>query len=286
MPELPEVETIVRRLSEVLVGKTIANVVVYKDRSFQGEQKLLIGQAILNVSRRAKLIRFHLPNQQNLLSHLKMTGQFIFIDSQGTRLGGGHPSLDWIQELPSKHTRVSFELLDSEGKKHNLYFNDMRIFGWIRLHSDEEVKQEFDKYGPDIHSKEANLKYFAQKLAKTSRKIKQVIMDNVVVSGVGNIYACDGLNLAKIHPERPANSLTIEESKRLLQALKKVINLGIKLGGATIDNYRNADGFAGKYQDKIRVYGRENESCPNCGGEIQKIKLGGRGTYFCSKCQV
>lgn len=280
MPELPEVETIVKKLHSVLNSKIVSGLRVNREKSFQGDVSQIIGQPILKVSRRAKLIRFHFPNNINLLAHLKMTGQFIFVDGN-KKVGGGHPSLDWIGELPSKHTRVEIDLSDS-----HLYFNDMRVFGWIRVLSDEEVELEYQKYGPDINTEDASIKYFKEKLQKTGRKIKQVIMDNAVVSGVGNIYACDGLNLAKIHPNRSANSLSETEAITLLNALKKVINLGIKLGGATISDYRDVDGFSGKYQDEVLVYGREGEECKNCVGFIEKIKVGGRGTFFCPNCQI
>ena len=286
MPELPEVETIAKRLKTVVCGKTISEVSVFKQKSFYGDSQSLLGVPILDVSRKAKLIRFHLPNAQNLLIHLKMTGQLIYIDATGSRLGGGHPTADWVSQLPSNHTRVSFKLLSLDKTQHSLYFNDMRIFGWIRLLSDSQILAEYRKYAPDINTDTITLEYFAQKLQKTTRPIKQVIMDNAVISGVGNIYACDGLNLAFIHPQRPANSLSDAETSKLLQALKEVIDLGIELGGATIDNYRTVDGFAGKYQEKVRVYSREGENCCNCGGIIQKIKLGGRGTYFCQNCQI
>ncbi len=286
MPELPEVETIVRRLNQVLKEKKIQNVSVFKEKSFSGDSRTIIGLPILSVSRRAKLIRFHLPNNLNLLAHLKMTGQFIFVANNGVRLGGGHPTADWVSELPSKHTRIVFQLQDSAGSNHTLFFNDQRIFGWVRLLNDAEVAAEFSKYGPDINTDAASLEYFSQKLSQTGRKIKQVIMDNSIVSGVGNIYACDGLNICKIHPERKANLLSSNEVAALLTALKHVINLGIELGGATIDKYRTVDGFAGKYQEQVRVYGRDGERCKNCDGIIQKMKLGGRGTYFCTVCQV
>ncbi len=286
MPELPEVETIVRRLAEVLPGKIVINIEIFKEKSFQGNSQVVIGLPILEVSRRAKLIRFHLPNGLNLLAHLKMTGQLIYVDNNGLRLGGGHPTADWVSELPSKHTRILFKLRDHKEKTHSLYFNDQRIFGWVRLMTDEEVLSEFNKYGPDIHTESASLDYFSKKISKTGRKIKQVIMDNSIISGVGNIYACDGLNLCKIHPERLANSLNSVEIAQLLVALKQVITLGIEFGGATIDNYRTVDGFTGKYQEHVRVYGREGDACKNCGGIIQKTKLGGRGTFFCSSCQV
>ncbi|MBP7842380.1 bifunctional DNA-formamidopyrimidine glycosylase/DNA-(apurinic or apyrimidinic site) lyase [Candidatus Woesebacteria bacterium] len=286
MPELPEVETIVRRLGEVLPNKIFSGITVFKEKSFLGDYQSIIGLPILALSRRAKLIRIHLPDGLNLLAHLKMTGQFIYVDTNGSRLGGGHPTDDWVKELPSSHTRIFFKLQDVTGKNQSLFFNDQRIFGWVRLASDAEVDREYTKYGPDIHTDAASLEYFSQKLSKTGRKIKQVIMDNSVVSGVGNIYACDGLNLCKLHPERKANLLTASETSQLLGALKSVIGLGIDLGGATIDNYRTVDGFAGKYQDHVRVYGKDGAACQNCGGIIQKTKIGGRGTFFCPNCQV
>lgn len=282
MPELPEVETIVKKLHSVLENKVVTNILVHRDKSFQGDINQIIGQPIIRVTRRAKLIRFHFPNNLNILAHLKMTGQFIFVGDK--KVGGGHPTSDWINELPSKHTRVSVALLNGD-KPENLYFNDMRVFGWLRVLSDEEVEIEHQKYGPDINSDDASLEYFSERLARTGRKIKQVIMDNKIVSGVGNIYACDALNMARIHPTRPANSLSKEEVARLLEALKHVINLGIKLGGATISDYKNVDGFSGSYQDEVLTYGREGEPCKNCPGIIEKIKIGGRGTYFCPKCQ-
>jgi formamidopyrimidine-DNA glycosylase len=285
MPELPEVETIVRRLNSVLSGKKISKVDIFKEKSFQGDSLSIINAPITKVSRRAKFIRLHLSDGLNLLAHLKMTGQFIFVDNSGDRLGGGHPTADWVSELPSKHTRIGFTLLDENEVEHSLFFNDMRIFGWVRLLSDKEVEAEYSKYAPDVNTDEITSEYFQQKLSRTARKIKQVVLDNKIISGVGNIYACDGLNLAKIDPLRPANSLSKDESARLLQALKDVINLGIELGGATIDNYRTVDGFAGGYQNEVLTYGREGEVCKNCPGIIEKIKIGGRGTYFCPSCQ-
>lgn len=296
MPELPEVETIVRRLNQVLPGFVVTGVTVYKDKSFIGDVSQIIELPIINVSRKAKFIRIQLANNLNLLAHLKMTGQFIYVGANGVRVGGGHPTADWVSKLPTKHTRVLFNLKKQGGlqttngnpkdETATVYFNDQRIFGWVKVLSDQEVECEYAKYGPDINTDFASVAYFSDQLVKTSRKIKQVIMDNKVVSGVGNIYACDGLNLSKIHPERKANTLSPVEVSELLSALKQVITLGIELGGATIDHYRTVDGFAGKYQEQVRVYGKEGEQCKNCSGVIKKIQLGGRGTFFCPNCQV
>jgi formamidopyrimidine-DNA glycosylase len=281
MPELPEVETIVRKLARYLKGKKIHKITVFRDKSFQDDPLTVEGATIVDVVRRAKLIKFVLDSQLNLLSHLKMTGQFIYTDPD-SRVGGGHPTADWVQSLPSSHTRVMFELSDSS----KLFFNDQRVFGWIKTVDTAQEELEFSRYAPDVISPLVTPTYFYEKLQRTSRPIKVVIMDNTIVSGVGNIYACDALNLAKINPTRQAKSLGEDESTRLLSAAQTVILKGIETGGATIDNYRDVEGFSGQYQDVVRVYGREGLPCQNCGGEIQKVKIAGRGTYWCPKCQL
>lgn len=280
MPELPEVETIVRKLREHVAGKSITDIRVLRGKSFQGSPEQIVGTTIVDVTRTAKIIVFQLDGEQNLLSHLKMTGQFIYTDEQ-TRVGGGHPTADWVAELPSAHTRVLFELSDNA----RLYFNDQRVFGWLKLVNKDEEVAELAGYAPDITSPHITADYFFEKLQKTKRAIKVVLLDNAIASGVGNIYACDALNKAQIDPRRSAASLSKEEAKLLLAAAKEVITLGIELGGATIDSYTNVAGFAGKYQEVRRVYGREGERCPNCGGVIHKFKLAGRGTYWCPQCQ-
>lgn len=281
MPELPEVETVARRLSSLVCGKTINNIAVHRPTSFAGEIAPLRGSEITQVSRRAKLIRFHLDNGMNLLSHLKMTGQFIYVDDK-MRVGGGHPTADWVSELPTKHTRVVMNLSDNA----DLYFNDMRVFGWIRALTDEQIAAEFLKYGPDVIDPAVTPEYFYEKLSRTARPIKIALMENKIVAGVGNIYASDALNMAQINPARPAKDLSLEEAGRLLKSAQAVINLGIKTGGATIDNYKNVDGFAGQYQDHVLAYGREGEACKQCGGKIAKSKIGGRGTFYCEVCQL
>jgi len=210
-----------------------------------------------------------------------MTGQLIYQD-KSQRLGGGHPTADWIETLPSTHTRIVFKL----NNESTLYFNDMRVFGWIKHLSESDLEKEFSRYGVDIIDPIVSGTYLHKRLAKTSRPIKVAIMDSGLIAGVGNIYANDALNLARINPSRPANSLSEDESAALLDAMITVINLGIKLGGATIDNYRNIDGFSGNYQTKVLTYGRENLGCFNCSGIIQKTKIGGRGTFYCPECQV
>ncbi len=281
MPELPEVETVVRRLNEVLPGRRFVDLSVYKDKSFGGQREQVVDAGIDQVSRRAKIIRFHLSNGLNLVTHLKMTGQLIYVSDE-IRLGGGHPTADWVHDLPARHTRIEYTLDD--GAK--LFFNDQRIFGWMKIMDDGQWLMVDSKLGPDINSPDLTVDYLADKLKNRSIPIKQAIMNNDIVCGVGNIYACDGLNLAKINPTRESKSLSKGEIGTLVDCLKWVIERGIELGGTTFDGkYVGIDGFAGGYQKELRVYGREGEACPNCGAEISKIKLGGRGTYYCPSCQ-
>lgn len=280
MPELPEVETIARRLRAALPGKTVANAQVLRAKSFVGEEASLIGIKIVAVDRRSKILSLTLSNKQYLLIHLKMTGQLLYVDGS-VRLGGGHPSDDFIASLPSVHTRVVITFSDET----TLYFNDLRVFGWIKLVNAAGKVKELAGLAPDIIDAAITPSYLFGVLARRSQPIKQVIMDNAVVAGVGNIYANDALHLAKLSPLRTANSLSRGEVERLLLAMKAVITLGIERGGATIQHYKNVEGLVGHYQDVRRVYAREGESCGECGTTIKRFKQAGRSTYYCPSCQ-
>lgn len=282
MPELPEVETIVQRLKEELPGRVIQKVEVLREKSFTGNPLLLKGKKITAVSRRAKMIRFHIPGKHDVLIHLKMTGQLILVDGD-KKVGGGHPTLDWVRDLPSKHTRVIFTFRD--GAK--LFFNDMRVFGWVRLVDDATLTTEYNKYGPDANTQEVTLAYFQKIFAHRKMPIKLALMDNKLLSGVGNIYANEALWHAKVDPKRPASSLTQPEWKKVFAATKKVIDDGIRFGGTTFDGkYTDTRGLAGQYQKKLRVYGQTGKPCPRCKTSIKKLQLGGRGTFYCPICQI
>lgn len=281
MPELPEVETIRRQLEQVLPGRVISAVEVLKAKSWSGDVKRVENQAVQSISRRGKVLIMNLKSQDCLVIHLKMSGQLIFVDGD-RRVGGGHPTDDWVSTLPSKHTRVVLHFTDGT----HVYFNDQRMFGWMRVMSEAEVHDALRKLAPDVIDAKITVPYLLAAAQKRRIPTKQFIMDNEVVAGVGNIYACDALNLAKISPTRPTNALQEEEVVRLLAAMREVITLGIKKGGATVHGkYVHVTGLAGHYQEVLRVYNRSGESCPNCTGTIIKIRLGGRGTYYCPQCQ-
>lgn len=305
MPELPEVETIARQLNTAMVNKTVEKVIVYRDKIFSGAPESLVGAKVSKVGRRAKMVVVEFESRDEVVHvHLKMTGQLIYpeknqktknstpkashlggqakIQNNETRIVGGHPSSDWVAKLPSKHTRV--EIVFEGGSK--LFFNDMRAFGWMRIVAKTQENEESKNRVPDVVDEEFSLDYFDAVLCKIKRPIKVVLLDQQLMGGIGNIYANDALNLAKVLPSRGANSLVKAEVGALYEAIKFVIDLGIKSGGASSANYVDAKGLGGSYQNYFLTYKRDGEECKNCAGRIVKIKLGGRGTFYCPDCQV
>ncbi len=283
MPELPEVETIRRQLNEVLVGKKILKIEVLRKSSFGGDPEKLTGCEISVIGRKAKVIEIFFKGiDQMVIIHLKMTGQLVYLNG-GKRIAGGHPTADWVSRLPSPHTRVIFTFTD----KSKLFFNDMRVFGWVRMVNQKKYENEIRNTAPDVTEKEFNVEYLASVLSKTGRAVKLVLMDQEKIGGVGNIYANDALFLAQIMPDKKSSSLSHEEIEKLLVAIKEVIEKGIKYGGASAadDKFVNAAGMGGKYQDHFLVYQRGGEKCNVCGGKIEKMRIGGRGTFYCPRCQ-
>ena len=281
MPELPEVETIALQLNEVLVGKMVSMVTVYREKNFLGDKSNLVGRKIKRVGRKAKMVGIEFENFDGLVQvHLKMTGQLIFVDGE-KRVVGGHPTSDWVKNLPSKFTRV--EIGFDNGSR--LFFNDMRAFGWMRVTTKKEQDRQTKDMPPDVVDLEFTLKYFENILKRYKRPIKIVLLDQQLMGGIGNIYANDALNLAKILPTRRASDLTKVEVKKLYEAVKYVIGLGIKYGGASASNYVDTKGLGGTYQNYFLTYKRDGQPCKNCGEKIVKMKLGGRGTFYCPACQ-
>jgi len=283
MPELPEVETIRKQLDDILSGRSIVNIEVLREKSFSGDPKELIGYEIQSIGRKSKVIEINFRNRGELLIvHLKMTGQIVYLDGE-RRVAGGHPTADWVRDLPSKHTRVILDF--DNGSK--LFFNDMRVFGWMKIVKREEYEKEKRRLIPDVVDDRFDFNYLKSILSKSRKAIKLVIMDQEKIGGVGNIYANDALFLARVLPDHKANELTDSEILRLLKAVKEVINKGIKYGGASAadDKYVNVSGLGGKYQDHFLVYQKDSEPCSVCGNKIIKSKIGGRGTFYCQVCQ-
>jgi formamidopyrimidine-DNA glycosylase len=281
MPELPEVETIARELDQVLPGKKITGVEIRREKSFVGDPKELVGMVVDEVGRKAKMTVVRFRNSDKVLViHLKMTGQLIYVENS-RRIVGGHPTPDWVNKLPSNSTRVVIEF--DNGAK--LFFNDLRVFGWLKLMVNSEWQMAYGGMPPDVTDKEFSLEYFKGILKKSGRATKLVLLDQGKFGGVGNIYANDALYLARIDPRRKANELSTSQVEDLYEAVKEVIALGIKYGGASVDKYVDAAGVGGKYQEHFQIYQRDGEKCKRDDETIKKIKIGARGTYYCPGCQ-
>jgi len=286
MPELPEVETVRRGLSKLIIGRTIMSAQTDNPKSFpnaQGQvEAFLLGAKVIDIRRRAKVLMIDLSTHYTLVTHLKMTGQLVY---RGEKVfGAGHPSDSLIGELPDTSTRVTLQFTDES----KLFFNDQRKFGWMKLIPTDEVAELpfMQKVGPEPLDDYFTFEQFAERFTRRSRtSIKAALLDQTVIAGVGNIYADESLWGAKIHPQRQVNTITPAEFEALYIELRLVMNLAIDKGGSTDKNYVNAEGKRGSYMDFARVFRREGLACPRCGATIIKLKVAGRGTHICPHCQ-
>lgn len=271
MPELPEVETVVRGLRASLVGRTVVDVEVRWRRTIatpdRGEFiQRLAGQRVTEVGRRGKWVVIALSSGDTLLVHLRMTGQLVL------------ERPPWRDE---QYTRVLFSLSDGG----RLRFSDMRKFGRMVLTSDpHEVLRDL---GPEPLADDFTAAQFKEMLAPRHGRVKSLLLDQRFLAGLGNIYANEALWRAGVHPLRPADSLAADEAQRLHGAIRSVLQAAIENGGTTLDNggFRQADGESGEFVSQLAAYGREGEPCPRCGAAIERIKVGQRSTYLCPLCQ-
>jgi len=287
MPELPEVETVRIGLQRLLVGRKITAVDFDWPKSFPNAQAdvqlFLIGRKVDVVKRRAKVLIIELDSNYSLVIHLKMTGQLVFRSSD-ERFGAGHPNDSLIGELPDKSTRVTLSFADGS----QLFFNDQRKFGWMRLLPTPEVMNLdfFKKVGPEPLAADFNWQAMRDRLLKRrNTNIKAALLDQTVIAGVGNIYADESLWGAKIHPLTVVKDLKPAQFRTIYEELIFVLKLAIERGGSTDRNYVNAEGKRGSYMDFARVFRRQGQSCPRCGSIIIKTRVAGRGTHLCPSCQ-
>ncbi len=272
MPELPEVETVRRSLLPRLVGQTIEDVIIGLPRIIKHPQpnqfiERLGGRRFLDIGRRGKYLLFRLSGEYTLVIHLRMTGQL--------RLASA------AQPLP-KYTHVVFQLRGDD----QLRFSDMRQFGAMYLAPNEDIAlvANMEKLGwePLEHFP---VQEFARLLASRRTKIKNLLLNQRVIAGVGNIYADESLFLAGIHPETPSNTLSGEQVERLHDSLIAVLEAGVFMRGTTFSDYVDGLGESGSFQHQLTVYQRSGKPCPHCGQPIQRIKLAGRSAHFCPHCQ-
>ncbi|MBP5674981.1 bifunctional DNA-formamidopyrimidine glycosylase/DNA-(apurinic or apyrimidinic site) lyase [Candidatus Saccharibacteria bacterium] len=280
MPELPEVETIRRGLTKFIKNAKIKKVEVLCEKSFVGPKDLAENQKIKEIRRRGKALLVDLENGITMMIHLRMTGQLIFRGEES--FAGGHPTDSFLNELPDKQTRVIIELENG-----TLFFNDQRKFGFIKILETSEVEE--DKFIKSLAKEPWDIsvvEFTTNLMHHKSAPIKATILDQKVIAGIGNIYADEALFFAKIHPKRETGSLSDKEIEKLLEGAKTVMQRSIDSGGSTMKTYVKADGTKGDYLRLFaKVFRREGEPCENCGTEIEKIRVAGRGTHICPKCQ-
>ena len=242
----------------------------------------MVGGKVIDVRRRAKLIEIDLNNGQTLLIHLKMTGQLLYQkDNEGYV---SMPLAPLKSPIPNKSTHVIFSF--NNGAK--LYFNDLRKFGYVKIlpTKDAEHTRILSEFGPEPLDPAFKLNNFREQLKKRkNQKIKQLLLEQKFLAGVGNIYANEALYVAKINPKKVVSDLSEAEIERLHHAIKKVLEIGLKVGGASDRTYVNAFGEEGRFMDYAKIYGKVGQVCHVCGSKFERIKLGGRGTFFCPVCQ-
>lgn len=286
MPELPEVETVRAGLARLLPGLVFAGVDYDWPKSFPNAasdvEAFLVGASVVEIKRRAKVLLIELSSKYSLVIHLKMTGQLVYRGEQN--FGAGHPSDSLVGQLPDKSTRVIFKF--ASGAK--LFFNDQRKFGWVRLMPTAEVVNLdfFKKVGPEPLAADFTWQDLRGRLVRRpSTSIKAAILDQSVIAGIGNIYADESLWAAKIHPATLVKNVSASKIKALHLAIREVLELSIASGGSTDRNYVDAEGRKGSYLKFAKVFRREGRPCTRCGTTIVKIRVAGRGTHICPKCQ-
>jgi len=243
-------------------------------------RKKLVGQKITTIDRVGKLLIFYLSDDSYLLIHLKMTGQLVYWD-QKKLVAGGHKLSDSDLHLPNKHTHLEINFCN----KSVLYFSDLRKFGYVRL-VDKKVRDvAVSKFGVNPLDKEFTLKKFQELLKNRKTVLKAFLLNQQLIAGLGNIYVDEVCFKAGVKPNRRLNDLKPEEIKKIYQSIKPILHQAIKYGGTTFRNYLNHDGQQGNYTQFLQVYGRAGEKCKRCDNKIIKIKVAGRGTHYCPKCQ-
>jgi len=287
MPELPEVETIRRGLLPHIVGKNISAATVFSPSSVRNElgyfTRVLEGNQFSTIERRGKLLIFRLERgEDRLLLHLKMTGQLLYLPaaSSDVAVAGGHSFTEAETVLPGKHTRIQLSFEDGG----QLFFNDLRRFGFLQLVSPVEFTSIEARYGIEPGLANFTLENF-EKLLKSSRSVKAVLLDQTKVAGLGNIYVDEACFRAGIRPDRPVNKVVKSEASRLFHAIEHVIEQAIKQRGTSFRDYTDSEGKQGNFKQFLQVYGRQGQRCVHCSQPLQKSKHAGRGTHFCATCQ-
>lgn len=272
MPELPEVETVKESLKKVILNKKISNIEIYYDRIIQNVSvnefmDELTGEEFVDIKRSGKYLIFVLKNHI-MLSHLRMEGKYNYIDNEDR----------------NEHEHVIFYLDDGK----TLRYNDTRKFGTMHLFNINDVSEvlklePLNKLGIEPLNENLTVEYLYPLITKKKKPLKTVLLDQSIISGLGNIYADEVCFMARLNPNVMANTLTTDDVKRIIDSSNEVIKKAIALGGTTIKSFTSSHMITGRFQNELLVHTKKK--CPQCGREIKKIFIGGRGTYYCEECQ-
>ena len=290
MPELPEVETTVRDLKNNILGRKIEGFWtdfkknIKRPKKLEEFKKIIIGGKIENVRRRGKNILIALSGEKILLIHQKLTGHLLY-GRWRTKHGRWFP-LDGgpLNEPINRFIHLIFKL--DNGKM--LALSDLRKFAKVELWGKAELEnsKEFKNLGPEPLDKNFTFEKFKERLEKKKKgKIKQVLIDQAIIAGIGNIYSDEVLWKAKIHPFRDVSKLSNNELKEIYQAIKEILPKAIELGGESFSDFRRITGERGYFDKARKVYRRTGEKCSRCGTIIKRLKIGGRSAHFCPRCQ-
>ncbi len=284
MPELPEVQTTVSQLKKKALKRAFVDVwtdspnLVKKPESFDDFRRKIKGKKIKDIRRRGKNIIFKLSEGQSLLIHQKLTGHLLY-----GYWKEGHWQSEEEKKIGEDKMNQYIHLVFFLDNKKEIALSDLRKFAKVELASDEEIEKELEDLGPD--PLEISFSEFKEAIGSGRSKIKEVLMNQKIISGVGNIYSDEALFRAGIHPLRKVKDLKEKELEKLYRELKRILNKALKVQGTSVSDYRTPEGKKGEFEKLLKVYRRKGEKCFNCGAKVERIKIGGRSTHFCPHCQ-
>ena len=288
MPELPEVEVVKRSLVNKIQNSIVKAVKIndgrLRYRVDKNKIKKIIGLRIKKISRRSKFLLFFFNNKTVMLVHLGMTGKFFFINQKNTKYKTSF-YYDINEDKDKKHDRVIFNL----SRNQKLIYNDVRKFGFIKFIKKIDLDQNLHlkNLGPEPLEKKFNFNYFKLYIINKNRTIKDILMDQKFISGLGNIYVNEILFFSGIRPTKKVKNLSVSEIRKIIKFTKIILSKAITLGGSSIKNFSSDDGKKGSFQQYFCVYGKKGEKCSkkNCNRNIIKIVISNRASFYCDKCQ-
>tara|TARA_B100000963_G_scaffold293140_1_gene263485 strand:+ start:196 stop:1065 length:870 start_codon:yes stop_codon:yes gene_type:complete len=288
MPELPEVEVVKKSLENEIINLTVKDVKIFDDKLRYKVKKRDInkikGLKIIKINRRSKYLLFFFNKKIVMLAHLGMTGKF-FVSKNNNEIHKTSFYYDIKKNNIKKHNRLVFHL----NSKTKLIYNDVRKFGFIKLDKIETINKNIHlrNLGPEPLNQSFNYQYFKNYLKGKKRRIKDLMMDQKFVSGLGNIYVNEILFVSRVRPSRRINKIKDFEIKKIVKSTKNILKNAIILGGSSIKDFANSEGKSGSFQQKFNVYSKKGYKCsnPDCKSLIKKIILSNRASFFCSACQ-